>query len=159
MLKLRPATADDWARLFAWRNDPQTREASFDSNPVALGVHVKWLEGVLADKSKHLFVAYDQVLSVHVGMVRADVTSDSKRERTCEVSVVVDPQQRGKGYAARMIGALASHYAAQQKKTTLVARVKPWNHASLRAFADNGFAFDKAEGDVVVLVRQLGGDK
>jgi ribosomal protein S18 acetylase RimI-like enzyme len=53
---IRNATMDDAERLFAWRNDPLTRQASHTTDPVAWEDHRRWLERALATPQLRLCV-------------------------------------------------------------------------------------------------------
>lgn len=139
---LRLATEADAARLFAWRDDPDTRTASKDQKPLSFKAHIDWLKATLAKTDVHLFVAADHGRGALVGTVRVD----EHKGKPPEVSITVDPRQRGRGYAALMIHCLQSYQWPR-----LVATVRTSNYASLRAFWENGFRVTKywgAEGFV-----------
>lgn len=128
---LRPAAARDADRLLAWRNDPVTRRAAFQTGEVEREEHVAWLERRLADPRSELYIA--ESAGAAVGQVRLDREDDS----TAVVSVTVAPEARGRGLAAPMLRALAS--ATQLGVRRLRAEVKPDNASSLRAFARAGY--------------------
>lgn len=148
MLKLRPATFYDWARLFHWRNDPVTLENSFDSVPVTLDAHLKWLRTHLRQpQPTAIFIARDLIRGVEIGQCRLDPTD---KKGVAECSIAIDPQQRGHGYAPQMLALLATEARAKGFKK-VIARVKESNTASLRAFANVGFTPVSVEKGVAIL--------
>ena len=56
-VSLRVATADDSARLLAWRNDAETRAQSLRPDEVSASDHEAWLSRSLASDERALFVA------------------------------------------------------------------------------------------------------
>ena len=137
MLRLRLATMDDWARLLAWRNDPETRAQFREQEVVQAKDHLAWLKKTLADPSVRLYVADDNEQGGSIATARLDLVK-RKTEEWAECSVTVEPLARGKGYAAQVIARLVA--AAQEWPVAgLIANVKPTNYASLRAFARCGF--------------------
>ena len=96
---LRPASAEDCRMLWEWANDPATREASFDTAPIALPVHEAWLAQKLAAPECDIFIALDSD-SHPVGVIRFEL-----KGADAVVSITVAPPHRGKGYASRIIRA------------------------------------------------------
>lgn len=144
-IELRRASRADAADLRAWRNDPVTRRASFSSTEVSEGEHARWLDDRLGDPGCRLWIA--TLSGRPVGQVRIDGL-----ERECaEVSIVVAPEHRGQGHAARILQAAARELAAEGLRRRLVARVKPDNTASLAAFARAGYVPQGMQDDAVVL--------
>jgi RimJ/RimL family protein N-acetyltransferase len=142
LLALRAASFDkDWARLYAWRNDPVT-VANFFSRQglVDLKDHITWLREKLAEPATtRIYVAEDGQASVTVGMVRFD-----RLAHHVECSFIVDPRHRGRGYGSRLTGAMLDlmySLAASDEawRLPLRANVKLRNYASLGAFAAAGF--------------------
>lgn len=128
-VQLRPATMTDAELLFAWTNDPDTRAASFSTEPVEWAGHVAWLERVLIDPDRRLWIGESDG---PVGQVRLDRGDD------CEIiSVSIAPERRGQGLAALLIQA-----ACAQAYGRVVAEIKPGNVRSVRAFDAAGFKAD-----------------
>lgn len=155
---LRPATMADWARLFAMRNDETTRQNSLKMTPVILADHLTWLTQKLNDRDVALLVALDHERGVTVGYARVDFHgTGKKREALC--SIVIDAPQRGRGYASQVIQGLET-LARDRLAHRLMAVVKPDNYASLRAFANCGFALVKSaeDGTFVTLGKDLAHD-
>jgi UDP-2,4-diacetamido-2,4,6-trideoxy-beta-L-altropyranose hydrolase len=149
VVKLRPATEADAARLFAWRRDPETVTASIDPPPQTWDDHMKWFDAILAQEVEDVdvFIATDTERSVTVGVLRLDYSADaSAATGLAEVSITVDPAQRGRGYAFELLTTLLADKATVP---TLVAMVKDTNYASLRLFWAAGFR-DSAVSDGVL---------
>lgn len=100
-LLLRPATADDAARLLAWRNDPVTRKWSHNSEEIDFDDHVRWLANTLQRTDRRIFIA--EIDGVAVGTTRADFDGSA-----WELSWTVAPEARGRGLAGVMVRLLAN---------------------------------------------------
>lgn len=152
MIKLRPADYSDSARLFAWRNDQATREASLVQEPVSPEDHKAWLQKTLGSLETCLFIAYDTTTGTGIGTIRLDL-----KGRVGTVSVTVDSQERGAGYGTEMVLALEETAKAAGVQR-LLATVRTGNPASLRVFAKAGYspAAHRDEEGLVDLEKVLG---
>lgn len=161
-MRFEYAEMEDWARLYAWRNDPTTRANSRNVMPIMLHDHMTWLTDVIdADKTPtvHLYVATDGD-DDPVGYVRLDENGD-----TGEISIALDAQYRGKGLGREMIRDFVialENNADMSHITRLVAEVRMTNLPSLRAFADEEFVPTQSsllqavhENAIVELVREV----
>lgn len=149
-MMLRPATSDDWARLFCMRNDEVARTNSLEEKFVELTEHLAWLKRTLKDKQIELFVAVDHTRGVTVGYARLDYQSD--KDVIC--SLAIDAPQRGHGYAAQVINALLETVSHTRAKR-MIAVVKSTNYPSLRAFASCGFSVASSNALLVTLRKDL----
>lgn len=156
-MRLRPADRDDWARLFAWRNDPVTREHVANTAPVPLETHMQWLETVLEGMrlerpEMQLYIGCDGSRGVtpFVGTVRLDINYAT---REAEISVTVDPGLRGRGYGYLLV-CEAVEEARAMNLDAVVARIKEKNPASLRTFADAEFKFAFIADDGYIVLRR-----
>lgn len=126
-MRLREATAQDARMLFEWRNDPATRRNSLTSEPVSWEGHVAWLERVIVDPDRALYVAEDDRGPVGTGRLDDDPPPPV-------ISITIAPERRGEGLATELIQALA-----ELRGPPVVAIVEPGNERSLRAFEGAGF--------------------
>lgn len=140
MVTLRAATAADADLLLAWRNDPATRAASFTTGEVDPAGHRAWLAARLADPACSVWIAEQD--GTPIGQVRLDGDADE-----AEISVGLAPEARGRGLGAAVIAKACAAGAA----ATVLARVRPGNEASLRAFRQAGFSDAGATEDAVEL--------
>ncbi|MCP5161966.1 MAG: GNAT family N-acetyltransferase [Hahellaceae bacterium] len=137
-LLLRPAAMADAKRLLDWRNDPHTREASFQSDVIRFDDHCGWLERVLANDSYQLWIA--ELDGQPVGHVRA-CTSDVETT----LSWMVAPSARGKGVGKQMV-----KMAVKLLSGKIRAEVKSGNAGSARIAEFAGLVLVNAERDVLV---------
>ena len=128
---LKPATMDDADLLFAWRNDPATRQASHTTAPVQRSEPREWLSRSLGNPARRLYIAEEG--GIPVGTVRADFA-----DGVWELSWTVAPNARGRGVAKRMVAALARAIA-----DPIRAEVKATNAASARIAEHAGMHLDR----------------
>jgi len=140
-ITLRPATMADAAMLLAWRNDSETRESSHNTGEVALANHLRWLEAVLANRARTLWVA--ELAGKPVGTVRVDTDSAGH-----ELSWTVAPEARGAGIGKRMVA-----IAAERVPGPLRAEVKEGNRASARIAEAAGLRFVEVRDGVMYFSR------
>lgn len=146
-LTLTMATMNDAARLYTWRTDSATVKNSLQPPPKSFAMHCEWLKEKLTDTDHTcIWIAEDRDRTPSlVGMVRLD----AREEGVTEIAVVVDPRQRGRGYAALLIGAAIEN--AETAKLRAVVKVN--NSASLRAFWAHGFRLVSEDKDLLTLER------
>jgi RimJ/RimL family protein N-acetyltransferase len=146
IIRLREAAEHDCDLVFAWANDPETLAASFRPDSVPLEEHRAWYAQTLK-RGRTLFILESNV-AVPVGLARLDPIGG----HAAEVGLIIAPECRGRGLAARAIAAVIEGAAAEQT-TRLVAKIRPTNARSQRAFSRAGFVLDGEE--VVAGVRAL----
>ena len=129
-IRLRPAEENDAHLLFQWRNDPVAARNSLHNNPLQWIEHKAWLDSVLEDKSRNIFIAEFEP-DRPFGMIRLDWLPDGP----AAISINIDPYLRGKG----MGKALLKQTIAQFPKTRLFATIRSENVASLIIFLASGF--------------------
>jgi UDP-2,4-diacetamido-2,4,6-trideoxy-beta-L-altropyranose hydrolase len=147
LITLRPAAADDAVAIYAWRNDPETRAASFNSEPIEWQDHLAWFDLALRDPRTRIFVA--ALSGEPVGTARLE-----RRGELATISVMVAPAARSRGLASPIIRATVA-FASELGARDVEAYIRPANAASLRAFEAAGFvvaplaAEDAAEASAV----------
>ena len=151
-IKLRPAEWTDCEELFNWRNDPETRRASFDNGMVDYDQHKKWLATTLASLTHRLIIA-ENSNGEKLGMIRFDLVG----ERFAEVSINLAPNMRGQGYGSIII----TKACQEQAGLIFLARAKEANPASVRVFEKAGFARlfsynDTKQSKIIVMGRNNG---
>jgi RimJ/RimL family protein N-acetyltransferase len=133
-IRLRPATGGDARNLWQWRNEPETRAASFSTEPIAYDDHVKWLTAKLRDRNVFILIAVGDG-DVEIGYVRLDVHGDA-----AEMSLSLDRAHRGRGLGASTIRAATEFAVNTLGIRCVTVRVRPGNAASLGAFRAAGFS-------------------
>lgn len=141
--------------LFKWKNDKETIENSITKRGVTMEEHLKWLQNVIDNPNRQLFIL--DVDGISVGQLRLDleVMSDAvaretiKEERkaetantikiTAEISYGLGAEHRGKGLG-KVLLEQAETLATMFKLTELTAEVLPHNIASQKLFRNLGYA-------------------
>jgi UDP-2,4-diacetamido-2,4,6-trideoxy-beta-L-altropyranose hydrolase len=130
---LRRAVAEDCRRLWEWRNEQATREASFNTEYIAFEEHERWFLRKLPDPQMRILIAEDSE-GHDIGYIRFDI-----RGGEAEISVSVDENQRGKGYGATIIKMGSDYLLSGEHVKRIIARIKHVNPGSVFAFERAGF--------------------
>lgn len=128
-MQLRPATIDDCARAYEWRNNPKVRAASHNSEPIVWEGHQAWFQTMLQSERCQMFVA--KIGNLEVGHIRLDQDADMD-----EVSFYIDPKLNGLGIGARMLAAVENKSFADSIFGTIVEG----NVVSHRLFEKNRYS-------------------
>lgn len=140
-MKLRPATMQDADRLLEWREDPETSKASPHTADLDREEYIAWLERILADPNRQLFIAEEN--GVPVGTVRADLSGVVN-----ELSWNVAPGERNRGVATRMVTMFAKQIAGPIR-----AEINVGNPASARVAERAGMVFERRSDTILHYVR------
>lgn len=132
LLTLRPATIGDANLMLEWRNDPDTRRSSFNTEEVSIGEHRRWLAVSLESKTRHLLLG--EVEAQPIGVVRLDVTGTE-----ATISITIAPAARGAGIASPLLRQ-ALVRADELGVSRVEARIRPENSTSRHAFFAAGFS-------------------
>ena len=135
-VSLRPATLDDAAMIFQWRNIPEIVALGASNRLVEWEEHQQWFREVLAGGHALHIILCD-------GQPAGQVRFDRKDSDTAEVSIYLLPEYTGRG-----IGVTALTRACQQAFSTLAvmrieARIRTDNPRSVAAFRKAGFTEQK----------------
>ena len=147
--------------LYEWKNDKATIENSITKRGVTMEEHLNWLQGVIRNPNRQLFIL--DVAGVSVGQLRLDLevmsTNESektqenksdisepmeKRGITAEVSYGLGAEYRGKGLG-RILLEEADTLARLFHLAELTAEVLPHNVASQKLFQKLGYREEKKE--------------
>lgn len=138
-MTLRKATFDDWQFLLDWRNDLETRENSHNMELVEEENHKKWLNSILSNENRQLFIAIEK--EIPVGTVRADFDNQNAEY---ELSWTISPDFRGKGIGKKMIKLLSNKLQAKIR-----AEIKKENISSVKIAEFSGMTFKKEENGIL----------
>jgi L-amino acid N-acyltransferase YncA len=134
---VRSCEEDDINDLFAWRNDPVTREMSLNTDPVSKVAHEKWFAQKQQDTNCFLYIG--EKVGEKVGVVRFDY--DPYR-MLAEVSINLNPLLRGKKISSPLL--LSSVEAFREVRLCpIFALVRVENVASRKLFKASGFCEQK----------------
>ncbi len=130
---------------FGGRNDPETRRQSFHTDEISLEEHTAWFIRSLATIDRKIIIAENE--GTPIGVVRLDRLDD----QNIELSVFLEPGQRGKGYGQRILRDI-SNYARVWLPSVLyiIALVKQTNLVSMRTFSKLGYIEQNVSSDHVV---------
>jgi len=144
-VRLRAATVADCERVWVWRNDPETRAASVDTDAIPWEVHEPWFNETLrrADRRLYIIVADGR----DAGAVRLDVIDAEAR-----VNIHLAPEARYRGVGALALRAAVGEAFDGLGLVRVTGLIKPDNQPSLAAFAKAGFALVDG-GDLVTAVK------
>ena len=140
-LSIRKAQIDDSDILLTWRNHPQTRAASRNTEKIDPVEHEKWFIKVLKSENRQIFIVEEQ--GVPVGTVRVD-----GRKGLREMSWTVAPEQFGRGIGKWMVKKIAD-----QIEGPLKAEIKIDNYASQKIAENAGFAKVFIKGKMIIYQR------
>lgn len=133
MVFLRKAEQGDMDLLFQWTNDPVVRRNSFNTDPIPYENHMKWFNKIMKDPTVIQFILMDD--ETPVGQIRLNVEGTE-----AEIGYSIGSEFRGKGYGHRVLQLVANEVIANHPEIEkLVAKVKPDNIASNKAFRNAGF--------------------
>ncbi len=133
-LYLRKATMEDMDMIFAWANDPIVRQNAFCMELIPYENHVVWYKKIMESPDVLQYILMNH--EVPVGQIRLNVEPD----QSAEIDYSIVKEYRGKGYGKQICDLLIKQIAKENISVkTLIARVKPENHASSACFENNKF--------------------
>ncbi|MBF0355124.1 MAG: UDP-2,4-diacetamido-2,4,6-trideoxy-beta-L-altropyranose hydrolase [Alphaproteobacteria bacterium] len=141
-ITLRPVQPGDSSLLFQWQVDPSTRRFFRDPSVPTAELHASWFSDRLAsDKGPFCLIMH---LDQPVGVIRLDRLDSARRDKfvpAFEVSLIISPEERGKG-----IGSAALRAACRLVDgVDVVAHIFSQNEPSIAAFASAGFLPDGSD--------------
>jgi UDP-2,4-diacetamido-2,4,6-trideoxy-beta-L-altropyranose hydrolase len=136
-LIVRSATKDDAKNLFYWRNHENNRLYANHSQEFSMENHVKWLNSVLTDSKRYLYIVSDK--KNDIGIVRFDVNPNYNL-----VSIYLVPNMHGKGYGVHVLEAAEKYFLSTVKNDNpFYAEILPSNQNSINLFKKLGYRLDK----------------
>ncbi len=134
-LHLRPVTYEDLELLFAWANDPLSRQMSLQQEPIEWERHREWFGEATSSPETMLLIAEleERDSTQPIGQVRIDPGG--------MVSISIAPEHRRQGFAAPAIEAAIDRYRTRFGRSEFTAYIKPDNIPSQKVFERAGFRF------------------
>ncbi len=148
-LNLRKATAADARILFHWRNEPETRANSFQTELIPYEEHVMWLKAALRNPSQEIFILCEG--DTLLGQVRLFMENDM-----ATISYSIDSAYRAQGYG-KVILQLAENLCVKRgTPRILCGYVKKKNIASQVIFEALGYEWEAdTELDCMKYTKQI----
>ena len=134
---LRFAENEDKIDLLNWRNELETRKASFNTEKIDQKDHERWFNNSIKNKKRNIFIICDKNCN-KLGQIRFDRGND-----TAEVDISLNPKYRNLGVGSLALSKGANRYINNFNINILVARVKSNNIASVKALQKAGFKIYK----------------
>ena len=131
---LRPATAADRDWFWSVNNAPDVRRQSVRPEPIPYADHCRWFAARLDDPRTQLFVV--EVAAKPVGVLRCDL-DDAAPDAV--LSLALADGQRGRGLGRAAVRLASDALLTRPDVARVLARIRPDNAASMRAFAAAGF--------------------
>jgi len=128
-IRLRLAKQEDGPEIWRWRNDPVSRQFSFNSAPIPLEEHLNWWAASLANPKRRTYILESEH-GEGLGSLRKDETEAGE----IELSWMIAPEHRGKGYGTTLL-----RLGIEGEKGRCIALIKPENIASCRMVEKVGF--------------------
>ena len=134
-IQIRLVSENDSETLLNWRNLPEVRKWSRNSQEIDLTTHQEWLKNRLSDEaSNNLFFIIENNKAT-VGMVRFDEI----RFEEYEISILVDPNYQNLGIAELAINLAVEHLLQIVGRAKIYAAIHFDNIASLKLFSKLNF--------------------
>ena len=132
-LRIRNLEADDINDLFDWRNNPDVRKNSFNTNPISWDEHNKWFETMNKDLNTTNYIACWE--GNKIGSIRFE-----NKDIAIKVSVMLNPDFIGKGFGSKLIKVGTEKFINKKKiNKPIIAEIKKDNIASIKVFQKAGF--------------------
>tara|TARA_B100001146_G_scaffold204177_1_gene197235 strand:+ start:131 stop:580 length:450 start_codon:yes stop_codon:yes gene_type:complete len=136
-MKIRLALIEDSEHIWKWRNDPDTRTMSMNSDKVSWEDHSTWYSNAISSELKVIYVGIDEVTNDLVGMVRFDIEDNRLKAKS---SINLNPNWRGKRISIALLK-ISHQYFRRQHKMPIIAMIKKANQASIKCFEGCGYRF------------------
>jgi len=147
-LHLRLASPGDSDQLLEWANDPEVRQASFQSEPITLEEHQAWVTARLEDSNTLIWLL--EVDQSACGMVRLE-----RMEQAATLSYLVASSHRGQGLAAKMLRLALIELADIWPGIPVIAWIRSNNVASSRSLEGAGFQRKPCDSDRLCFVHKI----
>jgi RimJ/RimL family protein N-acetyltransferase len=133
-IKFRKPTLNDAQLYFDWVNDESVRSNSYNTSKIDFETHVNWFTSKLKDENCFMYL-FQNESNEFIGQVRIQKQDDF----SSIIGVSIDVNQRGKGYANKIIEIASNHFLSKNDKNTIDACIKEENIASAKGFEKAGF--------------------
>ena len=137
-LNTRKATNEDCLLYYDWVNDPETRNQSYNSEPISLSQHQSWYYERIEDPNCFLYVI--SILEQPIGQTRFEI-----RGKRAIISYSLDKTYRGQGWGSLLLKkGIDTFQQDTNNKYAIVGFVIKDNPASAKAFRRLNFIEEDA---------------
>jgi RimJ/RimL family protein N-acetyltransferase len=134
-MNLRRAGKEDCDLIFSWRNHPDVRRHFFEPKEIPYAEHKQWFEDSLKKPGRTLLLAWQE--DRPVGVIRFDFPEG--RSEKAEIDIYVAPGCHGLGIGKQILAQGEEWVRQNTGVSTLVAKIKQENLASIAMFESCGF--------------------
>jgi RimJ/RimL family protein N-acetyltransferase len=138
---LRPANKQDCRYVWELRNHPTAREYSINNNEIPYDSHEKWFTAALHDDKIKIFVIVYK--GNEVGTIRFNL--EKENPTNAYVSIVISPDSRNSGLGSAILKKASEFAIKEFKLDKILAKIKPDNNVSIKAFTNAGYKFIEKE--------------
>lgn len=131
----REAVPGDCKKIWQWRNENESREASFNSGHILYNQHIEWFKMKLKDENCKIFIILSNN-NERIGQVRYDI---DLRNKAAVVSINIDKKYRKQGAGSEALAVTAKHVMREAALDKVIAFIKKSNIISLAVFKKVGF--------------------
>lgn len=142
-LQMRRVCKSDSRQLLTWRNDSKVRKFSRQTEIITDEEHEIWFVGKLQSLQSDCEIFIFSESDFLVGMSRIDMAQPG----CAEISILIDPGFRGRGYGTRILGQTISHALDEKGLGELEAIIHRNNLASVALFKKFKFVRNYSAGD------------
>jgi len=148
-ITFRKAELRDSNDILIWRNDIVTRQNSFNSEKISNEEHKRWIKDVIYSSEINLFIITNNYGN-KLGVVRFN-----NKDNHTEINITIAPKYRNKGFGSKVIKQISNYYIKEYKISYIIAKIKPENIYSIKAFENVDYKFHKKYKNHIELKRKL----
>ncbi len=143
-ISLRLAGRDDCKDIWLWRNNTDTRKASFDEKRIPFREHERWFNSKIADNNARIYIA--EKGTKKIGVIRFE-----SGNKSIHVNVNLNPVFFGKGFGPAVIKLGSNKFMSEiNKARQIIAEIKKDNLISQKAFARAGYRYVSGNSERVI---------
>lgn len=147
---LREANVFDVKQTFKWASNPQVRQFSFNSDPIAYTSHHEWFSKKI-ESNNCLYLIFENAID-KLGSIRFDF--DEHNNAT--VSYLIEPAFHGKGYGKSILEmGLTKLQSIRRENLNIIGYVRSENIASVKIFEKLNFRLTENKNQVLKFEREL----
>lgn len=153
-LMLCEITEEDTSLIVKWRSDPEVYRYFLSPHPLTAEEHLDWYKNRYLHQNNRVdWVAAEKATGKRVGIF--GIKREKAGDAEAEVSYLLAPEFRGKGYAAEAVERILKFASDQWLCHGAVARIHGNNQESIRFIGNLGFVWLETVGNFVTYRKTL----